>query len=72
MNFLLSCISTKHSLLKKHWAKSEQVQSKTECPVTALGSLQKPKEDQGGLLCSLDDSGDAESGSVTERTVCIE
>ena len=57
MNFLLSCISTKHSLLKKHWANDEQTQTKTECPVTALGSMQKPKENQGGLLCLLDDSG---------------
>ena len=56
MNFLLSCISTKHSLLKKHWANDEQTQTKTECPVTALGSMQKPKG-SGGLLCLLDDSG---------------
>ena len=61
MNFLLSCISTKHSLLKKHWAKGVQKQSKTECPVTALGSMQKPKEDQGGLLCLLDDSGQVQA-----------
>ena len=59
MNFLLSCISTRHSLLKNHWAQSQQAQqeAQTECPVTVLGSLQKPKEDQGGLLCLLDENG---------------
>lgn len=61
MDFLLSCISTRHSMLKKHWTDSKQNQSTgahTECPVTVLGSLQKPKEDQGGLLCLLDDTGE--------------
>jgi hypothetical protein len=52
MHFLLSCISTKHSMLKNHWANSQD--DKTLCPVTTLGSMQKPKEDQGGLLCALD------------------
>ncbi|GER88705.1 hypothetical protein KDW_28670 [Dictyobacter vulcani] len=63
MNFLLSCISTRHSLLKNHWAQSQQSQqeSQTECPVTVLGSLQKPKEDQGGLLCLLDESGNVKA-----------
>jgi len=45
-------------MLKQHWDQSNQ---KTECPVTALGSMQKPKEDQGGLLCSLDGHGHAET-----------
>src|ERR1700730_17934845 len=58
MQFLLSCISTKHSMLKQHW---DQTGQKTECPVTTLGSMQKPKEDQGGLLCSLDGQGYAET-----------
>lgn len=53
MQFLLSCISTKHSLLKNHWAQSRSQQ--TFCPVTTLGSMQKPREDQGGLVCTLDD-----------------
>ncbi|GCE27344.1 hypothetical protein KDA_28280 [Dictyobacter alpinus] len=63
MNFLLSCISTRHSLLKNHWAQSQQSQQEpqTECPVTVLGSLQKPKEDQGGLLCLLDDTGNVKA-----------
>lgn len=52
MNMLLSCISTKHSLLKEHWTKQ---QDHLSCPVTTLGSLHKPKEDLGGLLCALDD-----------------
>src|SRR5437667_5668228 len=66
MNFLLSCISTRHSMLKKHWVQSKD---ETQCPVTVLGnlrasqpvtvrgSLDKPKEDQGGLLCLLDENG---------------
>jgi glucose/arabinose dehydrogenase len=54
MEFLLSCISTKHSMLKKHWSDSKE---QTECPLTVLGSRQKPKDDQGGLLCVVDESG---------------
>ncbi len=54
MEFLLSCISTRHSMLKNHWAQSKE---KTECPLTVLGSRQKPKDDQGGLLCLLDENG---------------
>lgn len=66
MNFLLSCISTRHSMLKNHWKQTGQAQQegptaqqeqKTECPLTVLGSLEKPKEDQGGLLCLLDECG---------------
>jgi hypothetical protein len=53
MHILLSCISTKHSMLKKHWKDSHESREKTECPLTVLGSQQKPKEDQGGLLCVL-------------------
>jgi hypothetical protein len=52
MKILLSCIATKHSVLKKHWTDSGQV---TACPLTVLGSYQKPKEDLGGLLCFFDD-----------------
>jgi hypothetical protein len=55
MKFLLSCISTRHSLLKKHWVETKQQDS--ECPLTVLGSRQKPQEDQGGLLCLLDEAG---------------
>ncbi len=57
MEFLLSCISTRHSLLKKHWVETKQ--QDTECPITVLGSRQKPEEDQGGLLCLLNDAGQA-------------
>ncbi len=60
MDFLLSCISTKHSLLKKHWSETKQPAGspeKTECPVTVLGSMEKPKDDQGGLLCLLNGDG---------------
>src|SRR5581483_12086861 len=53
MHILLSCISTKHSMLKKHWKNSQEDREKTECPLTVLGSQQKLKEDQGGLLCVL-------------------
>ncbi len=61
MDLLLSCISTKHSMLKNHWAETKQSQQQTECPVTALGSMEKPKEDQGGQLCILNDKGEVQS-----------
>src|SRR5437868_2504481 len=54
MRLLLSCISTQHSTLKKHWSDSAQA---TQCPLTVLGSYEKPKEDPGGLLCLLEDFG---------------
>jgi hypothetical protein len=54
MDLLLSCISTKHSMLKEHWAQSRE---HTQCPLTVLGSHYKPQEDQGGLLCLLDEMG---------------
>ena len=54
MRLLLSCISTKHSVLKEHWTASGE---KTECPLTVLGSYEKPKEDLGGLLCLIEDLG---------------
>jgi hypothetical protein len=54
MRLLLSSISTKHSTLKKHWSETGQA---TQCPLTVLGSLEKPKEDTGGLLCLIDDFG---------------
>jgi hypothetical protein len=54
MRLLLSCISTKHSVLKDHWtASSEQ----TACPLTVLGSFEKPKQDLGGLLCFIEEDG---------------
>jgi len=58
-------------MLKKHWVDTKE---QDQCPVTTLGnirqsrkeaavavrgSLQKPKEDQGGLLCLLDGNGQA-------------
>lgn len=54
MRLLLSCISTKHSTLKKHWSETGE---QTTCPLTVLGSYRKPEEDLGGLLCILDDMG---------------
>lgn len=54
MNLLLSCISTKHSLLKQHWTQSSE---QTQCPLTVLGSHEKPQEDTGGLLCLIEDMG---------------
>jgi hypothetical protein len=54
MRLLLSCISTKHSVLKQHWTTSaEQIQ----CPLSVLGSYEKPEEDLGGLLCFIEDMG---------------
>ena len=54
MRLLLSCISTKHSVLKQHWNRaSEHVQ----CPLTVIGSHEKPKEDTGGLLCLVENMG---------------
>jgi hypothetical protein len=58
MEILLSCISTRHSLLKDHWAKTREDKQQTECPLTVLGSRQKPKDDQGGLLCLLNEKGE--------------
>jgi hypothetical protein len=54
MRLLLSCISTKHSVLKQHWTTSSE---QTECPLTVLGSYEKPQEDLGGLLCLIEDMG---------------
>ncbi|HET8840389.1 MAG TPA: hypothetical protein VFN35_02940 [Ktedonobacteraceae bacterium] len=54
MKMLLSCISTQHSLLKQHWEKSRE---EIACPVTVLGSFQKPKDNKAGLLSLLDESG---------------
>ena len=51
MKLLVSCISTKHSTFKQHWNKSQQ---ETECPLTVLGSFEKPKEDPGGQLVILE------------------
>lgn len=54
MRLLLSCISTKHSVLKEHWKTTSE---QTACPLTVLGSYEKPQEDLGGLLCFLEDLG---------------
>ena len=61
MPFLLSCISTRHSLLKDHW---QQTREQTQCPLTVLGSRHKPQEDQGGLLCLLDESGSVQRSAA--------
>src|SRR5947209_10044248 len=60
MKLLLSCISTKHSVLKQHWTEANQ---QTECPLTVLGSYQKPQQDLGGLLCFVEDM------SYSQKTV---
>lgn len=52
MRLLLSCISTRHSTLKQHWSQTGQ---QTACPLTVLGSQQKPEGDLGGLLCLVDE-----------------
>ncbi len=54
MKMLLSCISTQHSLLKEHWEKSRD---EIACPVTVLGSFQKPENGKTGLICLLDETG---------------
>jgi hypothetical protein len=54
MKLLLSCISTKHSVLKQHWTETNQ---EIACPLTTLGSFQKPKQDLGGMLCFIEDMG---------------
>lgn len=53
MKMLLSCISTKHSVLKQHWTETGQAST---CPLTTLGSYQKPEDDVGGLLCTFEDA----------------
>lgn len=55
MELLVSCISTKHSVLKQHW--TETGDERTSCPLTVLGSYEKPKEDLGGLVCHMKDMG---------------
>lgn len=54
MRLLLSCISTKHSVLKDHWTATGEQQA---CPLTVLGSMDKPKEDLGGLVCFIEEDG---------------
>jgi hypothetical protein len=54
MNLLVSCISTQHSTLKQHWTTTRE---EIACPITVLGSYQKPEDGQQGLLCLLDDKG---------------
>jgi hypothetical protein len=41
-------------VLKQHWSTSNE---KTQCPLTVLGSYEKPNEDLGGLVCFLEDLG---------------
>ncbi|HTK07422.1 MAG TPA: hypothetical protein VL485_09650 [Ktedonobacteraceae bacterium] len=42
-------------MLKQHW--SETKEDTISCPITVLGSREKPKGDQGGLVCLLNDQG---------------
>src|SRR5256714_13380867 len=57
MRLLLSCISTKHSVLKEHWIESSQ---QTQCLLTVLGSYKKPQQNLGGLLCLIEDMGSSQ------------
>jgi len=57
MKLLLSCISTNHSVLKQHWSETSQ---QTQCPLTVLGSYQKPQQNLGGLLCLIEDMGSSQ------------
>ncbi|MBO0783651.1 MAG: hypothetical protein J2P37_32975 [Ktedonobacteraceae bacterium] len=68
MQLLLSCISTRHSVLKKHWtqtgsndpaqqASASAASDALSCPLTVLGSNKKPDEDLGGQICIIDDLG---------------
>jgi len=57
MRLLLSCISTNHSVLKEHWTESSE---QTQCPLTVLGSYQKPQQNLGGLLCLIEDMGSSQ------------
>jgi hypothetical protein len=62
MRLLLSCISTQHSTLKKHWSQTGQ---NIACPLTVLGSYRKPEVDMGGLLCLIEDLG------CTQKTTAL-
>ncbi len=55
ITLLVSCISTQHSTLKKHWKQSRE---ETQCPLTVLGSHFKPQDAQNGLLAVVDETGD--------------
>lgn len=41
-------------MLKQHW---HNTSARTECPLTVLGSYEKPREDTGGLLCLVENPG---------------
>ncbi len=54
ITLLVSCISTQHSTLKKHWKQSRE---ETMCPLTVLGSRFKPEDAQYGTLAMVDGTG---------------
>jgi hypothetical protein len=67
MRLLLSCISTHHSALKKHWSKTAsnegskaKQREEISCPLTMIGSYKKPDGDLGGQLCLLDRQGNCQ------------
>lgn len=60
MSMLVSCISTKHSLLKTHWRESDK---HTRLSKAIRGSIEKPTADLGGCLIRL-----AEDGTVLAQT----
>jgi hypothetical protein len=43
-------------MLKQHWSEARSGEQFV-CPLTVLGSRQKPKDDQGGLVCVVDEYG---------------
>ena len=55
MSILVSCISTKHALLKQHWLESDRY---TQAPASVRGSLHKPTSDLGGCLVLLNGDGE--------------
>ncbi|MEM7030112.1 MAG: hypothetical protein AAF629_11145 [Chloroflexota bacterium] len=57
MKFLLSCLSTQHSLLRKHWADSPRT---TKDQPNVLGTRFKPTYDLGGILALVNEQGQVE------------
>jgi hypothetical protein len=68
MDLLVSSVSTKHSMLKEHWDKHKNDKDKNSCPVTTIGSMVKPKEDQGGVVSLIVDGNVASTRDITMPT----
>lgn len=54
MSILVSCISTRHSVLKRHWQAMDQ---HTRLPRKVRGSVKKPEVDLGGCLAIVAEDG---------------